>query len=67
MDNRLYLSPDQLLERWGNLVTKQTLGLWRRDGKGPMHMKIGNKVVYPIDFVIEYEQKAIKNGAKSRP
>ncbi len=67
MDSRLYLTPDQLLERWGKLVTKQTLCLWRKLGKGPMHMKLGNKVVYPIDFVIEFEQKSIKSEANKRP
>ena len=65
MDNRLYLSPGQLIERWGGVVGKQTLCLWRKLGKGPKYMKIEGKVIYPIDFIIEYEQKSIKNGAKS--
>ncbi len=59
--NAKFLTPDALLERWGNAVVKQTLSNWRHLGKGPPSQKIGAKVVYPIDGLEKYEAE---NGIK---
>jgi len=43
-----------LAKRWG--MSKSTLENWRNLGKGPAYRKIGGKVLYMLDDVIEFEQ-----------
>jgi len=52
-----YLTPEQLCERWGNMIKLKTLSNWRHTREGPEHTKIGGKVAYEIVKVEEYENK----------
>lgn len=45
-----------LVERWGGTITARTLKRWRRRGCGPAYIRIGKKILYPADFIKEYEQ-----------
>lgn len=60
MDKPEFLTPDELVARWGGTVGKGTLANWRAKGKGPAYVKIGGRVVYPLDKVAEWEQKNLK-------
>lgn len=53
------LTPKALVERWGGIIGLRTLERWRngRDKVGPRFVRIGNRVAYRIEDVIEYEQK----------
>ncbi len=59
-DNAGLLTPEQLSERWQGRIKPNTLAQWRTEGKGPAFTKIGNKVFYRLDSVIEWEKKQEK-------
>ena len=52
----IYLTIDQLVERWGGGVKRGTLAVWRSTGKGPGYIKAGKVVLYPIGEIKAYEQ-----------
>lgn len=56
-----HLSAEQLADRWG--LSPRTLSNWRykKPAKGPAFIKIGAKVLYPIDEVRKYEAQNLKN------
>lgn len=49
------LSPEELCERWARRVTTKTLANWRSQGKGPSYVRYTGRIMYPLDFVMEYE------------
>ena len=54
-NNPLYLTSDKLSIRWSLLP--ETLGKWRYLRKGPPYYKIGNRVLYKISDIEEFEKK----------
>lgn len=54
--NSIYLTPQELVQRWNGAVTTGTLANWRNQGKGPDYMKFGSRVRYSIISVVEYEK-----------
>ena len=52
------LTPQELVVRWKFKISIRTLDDWRstRRKSGPAWQKIGGRVFYPTDFVIEYEE-----------
>jgi hypothetical protein len=52
-----FLTPDQVVDRWGGAVGRGTLANWRAQRRGPPYVKVGARVVYPIDQLIAWEQK----------
>jgi hypothetical protein len=50
------LTPFELVARWHFKITVRTLENWRYRKQGPAWQRIGGRIMYPIDFVIEYEQ-----------
>lgn len=42
-----------LAARW--LMSPRTLQQWRWKGEGPRYLKIGGRVIYPLDAVKAYE------------
>lgn len=50
-----YLTPSQLVARWGKAVTTGTLSNWRSQGKGPAYVKPGRSVRSTLAAVTEYE------------
>jgi excisionase family DNA binding protein len=44
LTDRPYLSTRQLAEFLG--LSKVTIELWRRQGRGPAHIRLGSRVVY---------------------
>lgn len=51
-----FYTPQQVASRYGNAITVRTLANWRSIGQGPDYIKIGGKVMYPVDAVAEWEQ-----------
>ncbi|MGG7565007.1 helix-turn-helix transcriptional regulator [Rhodovulum sp. DZ06] len=47
------LTQDQLAARWA--ISPRTLEQWRWRGVGPRYLKIGGRVIYPLDEVEAYE------------
>lgn len=53
-----FLTPTDLVARWGGAVTIGTLANWRSKGRGPSFVKIGSRVVYRVADVTAYETAA---------
>ena len=50
-----HLSVTQLAKRWH--IHPNTLLRWLRDNQGPEAIRIGQRILYPLDGVIAYETK----------
>ena len=48
------LTPRQLAARWG--MSEKTLERWRTLGTGPMYLKLGSRVMYPLASIAQHEQ-----------
>ncbi|MGV9742722.1 helix-turn-helix domain-containing protein [Nocardia farcinica] len=48
-----HLTPDALAGRWH--VTKEFLAQQRYLGEGPAYLKVGRRVLYPLQAVLDYE------------
>lgn len=43
---KMFLTPQQLSERWEERISARTLANWRSAGIGPPFVKIGGAIVY---------------------
>ena len=50
---KTHLTPREVAVRWR--INAQTLANWRSSGRGPDYIKIGAKVLYPLESIIHYE------------
>lgn len=57
-----FLTADDLVTRWGGVVNKGTLANWRSQNRGPAYVKIGHRVVYPLDQVEIWEKANLKKA-----
>jgi hypothetical protein len=57
------MTPQALVERWQGSITLVTLATWRSRKLGPRYIKIGGRVLYPLDGVEEWEAKRTFNRA----
>jgi hypothetical protein len=55
------LTPQALIDRWQKSITLVTLATWRSRKNGPRYIKIGGRVLYPLDGVEEWETKRTMN------
>lgn len=51
------MTPVELAERWKGSITVVTLATWRSRKQGPKYIKVGGRVLYPLDGVEDYEKK----------
>lgn len=58
-----YLTPLELAARYKGSITVRTLANWRSTGHGPKFTKIGGRVLYPVDAVMEWEKSRTKTDA----
>ena len=60
-DDAPHLTACQLAARW--TVSSRTLERWRKIGRGPMYLRWGRWVRYPLSAVITFESAhSIKTG-----
>ena len=50
-----YLSEKALARRLS--ISHRTLQRWRQEGIGPGYLKLGHRVVYPLEMVEEWERR----------
>jgi hypothetical protein len=55
-----YMTTAELAARWQMNVV--TLANWRVQGKGPMFIKLGRKVLYPMAEVDAWEAKQLRQN-----
>jgi len=59
-----HMNQQQLAEYWG--ISTRTLERWRSIGWGPRYIKIGGRVVYRAEDILEYEAEHLYEPTKSR-
>lgn len=52
-----FLTPAEVSSRYSGRVNVRTLANWRNRGCGPAYAKIGGKVLYPLDKIVEWEAR----------
>lgn len=52
-----FMTPQQVSDRYDGNITVRTLSNWRNLGSGPPFSKIGGRVLYPADKLLEWEQR----------
>ena len=57
MDDRKYLTVEEVSERYRNSISVGTLRNWRAMRIGPAYIKIGKAVLYPIEELQAWDQK----------
>lgn len=57
MDERKYLTVEEVSERYRNSISVGTLRNWRAMRIGPAYIKIGKAVLYPIEELQAWDQK----------
>lgn len=55
-----YLNAVELAARWKGAVTTGTLANWRSQRRGPPFVKVGSKVLYPLDKLEAWERQQLK-------
>jgi hypothetical protein len=56
MPSTQYLTPAELVARYKATITIRTLANWRSTGEGPRYTKVGGRVLYPVEAVIDWEK-----------
>ncbi len=60
IDHPRRLTPAEVSEHFDGKVSTRTLSNWRcMGGNGPPYIRLGNKIFYPEDLLIEWEAKQI--------
>ena len=61
-DQKLYLTPGDLVSRWGGAIGRGTLANWRAQGRGPDFVKLGGRVLYPLERVEAFEAQSTRGA-----
>lgn len=54
----MHLTPKQLANRWH--LSEKTLERWRHEGSGPLFLKLGNRVLYPLEQIEVTEAQSLR-------
>jgi Helix-turn-helix domain len=57
MEDRKYLTAEEVAERYRGAVSVGTLRNWRAMRVGPAFVKIGKAILYPVDGLDAWEKK----------
>lgn len=60
----LFFNETQLAQRWG--MSPRTLQRWRIEGRGPRYLKLCKKVAYPIEDVLDFEDRSTHISTSER-
>lgn len=52
-----FLTPAQVVDRWGGGLVVGTLANWRHKGVGPAHVKMRGRVLYRMADLVAWEAK----------
>jgi hypothetical protein len=58
-----HMSTNQLADYWG--ISGRTLERWRGIGYGPHFVKVGGRVLYRVEDILEYESSHLADSTKS--
>lgn len=54
MSDDVFLTGPELAARWK--LSHQTLANWRHAGKGPPFIRVGSRVLYPLEGITAFER-----------
>jgi hypothetical protein len=57
LQERLFLTPPELVERYNGKVTVRTLANWRSAGISPPFTKVGGRILYRLTDIEEWEKR----------
>jgi hypothetical protein len=57
MNTARFLSAQEVSDRYDGKISVRTLANWRNLGSGPPYSKIGGRVLYPAEKLVEWEQR----------
>lgn len=57
-----YLTPLQVSERYEGRISVRTLANWRSAGHGPPFSRLGGRVLYPEERLMDWETKNTVNS-----
>jgi hypothetical protein len=58
--DRAHLTQLELAERWR--LSGRTLEKWRQTRRGPRFLRVGGRVLYPIEEVERFEAASLRGG-----
>ena len=61
---KIAINENELAERWG--ISPKTLQRWRSEGRGPRYLKLSKRVTYPMDEVLNFENRALYESTWER-
>lgn len=56
MGEKAFLTSKELSDRWR--LSDQTLANWRYAGKGPPFIRVGSRVLYPVEGIHSFERNS---------
>lgn len=59
--SHVFLSPDEVVAAIPG-ISKNTLAMWRYEGKGPRYRKLGRAVVYALDELEAWIEDGARDG-----
>ena len=62
--NPAFLTPLALANRWS--LNPNTLSQWRWNGRGPLYLKIGRRVLYRLEDVQSFEDKKCRQNSSMK-
>lgn len=57
MTPKLFLTPAEVVARYEGKISTRTLANWRSAGTSPPFTKVGGRILYPLDGLVEWEKK----------
>lgn len=51
------MTPKEVSDRYGGRIAVGTLANWRCSGTGPTFSRIGGRILYRLDALVEWERK----------
>lgn len=64
-NNRLFLTPCELVIRYNGKVTVRTLANWRSAGISPPFTKVGGRILYRVSDIEEWERRRTVNSTSN--
>ncbi len=52
-----YLTPEEVVNRYQGQISVRTLANWRSSGVSPPFVKIGGRILYRMNDLLEWERK----------
>lgn len=68
-ETKIYLTPNEVVDRYEGKISVRTLANWRSSGTSPPFTKVGGRILYPLRDLLEWEKgRTVKSTAQyTRP